>query len=101
MISMGFTVCLVWHRDDGKLAPIVTADPGIAFETVVSALRGCGLKTGVYKISDRMSKGGEGLHPLFLKPDMDGNMSLILRFQSNRERIKCRDLRFLCWGTKS
>ena len=71
--SLSFSVCLLWHGGGDRLDPIIDADPGVAFEAVVATLRGCGLDTSVFKLSDRMSKGREGAQRPFLEPDMDGD----------------------------
>jgi|GEM_PF-970789 len=71
--SLSFTVCLVWQGGGDKLDPIVDADPGVAFDTVVATMRGCGLDTAKFKLSDRMSGGREGAQRPFLEPDMDGD----------------------------
>lgn len=73
MISLSFTACLVWQGGGDRLDPIVDADPGVAFDTVVATMRGCGLDTGLFKLSDRMSKGREGAQRPYLDPDMDGD----------------------------
>lgn len=73
MTAMAFQVCLVWQGGGDRLDPIVSADPGVAFETVVSAMIGCGLDTRTHRLSDRMSKGREGGQRPYLEPDMDGD----------------------------
>lgn len=71
--SFSFSVCLLWQGGGERLDPIVDADPSVAFETVVATMRVCGLDTSVFKLSDRMSKGREGLQRPYLEPDMDGD----------------------------
>lgn len=71
--SLSFSVCLIWQGGGDRLDPIVSADPGVAFEAVVATMRGCGLDMSVFKLSDRMSKGREGAQRPYLKPDMDGD----------------------------
>lgn len=71
--SLSFTVCLIWQGGGDRLDPIVDADPGVAFDAVVAAMRGCGLDTREFKLSDRMSKGREGAQRPYLEPDMDGD----------------------------
>ncbi len=71
--SLSFSVCLIWQGGGDRLDPIVDADPGVAFDAVVATMRGCGLDTSVFKMSDRMSKGREGAQRPFLEPDMDGD----------------------------
>lgn len=71
--SLSFSVCLIWQGGGERLDPIVDADPGVAFDVVVATMRGCGLDTSVFKLSDRMSKGREGAQRPFLEPDMDGD----------------------------
>lgn len=71
--SLSFSVCLIWQGGGERLDPIVDADPGVAFDAVVATMRGCGLDTSVFKLSDRMSKGREGAQRPFLEPDMDGD----------------------------
>lgn len=73
MISLTFSACLIWQGGGDRLDPIVDADPGVAFETVVATMRGCGLNSDEFKISDRMSKGREGAQRPFLEPDLDGD----------------------------
>lgn len=50
--SLSFTVCLVWQGGGDRLDPIVDADPGVAFEKIVATMRGCGLDTTVFKLSE-------------------------------------------------
>ncbi len=71
--SLAFSACLVWQGGGERLSPLVDSDPGVAFENVVATMRGCGLDTSTFKISDRMSKGREGAQRAFLDPDMDGD----------------------------
>lgn len=73
MTSLAFSVCLVWQGGGDKLDPIVVADPGVAFDGVVSAMIGCGLDTAIYRLSDRMSHGREGGQRPYLEPDLDGD----------------------------
>lgn len=73
MTSLEFSACLVWQGGGERLDPIALADPGVAFEKVVSGLIGCGLDTDIYKASDRMSKGREGGQNAYLEPDLDGD----------------------------
>ncbi len=72
-MSITFSVCLIWQGGGERLDPIVESDPGVAFERVVATMRGCGLDTSVYRLSDRMSKGREGAQRPFLEPDLDGD----------------------------
>jgi len=71
--SLSFSVCLIWQGGGERLDPIVDADPGVAFDAVVATMRGCGMDTSVFKLSDRMSKGREGAQRPYLEPDMDGD----------------------------
>lgn len=73
MISLDFSACLIWQGGAERLDPMTVADPGVAFENVVSGLIGCGLDTGQFKASDRMSQGREGGQSPYLKPDLDGD----------------------------
>lgn len=71
--SLSFSVCLLWQGGGERLDPIVDADPGVAFDAVVATMRGCGVDTVKFKLSDRMSRGREGAQRPFLEPDMDGD----------------------------
>lgn len=73
MTSLSFSACLIWQGGGDRLDPIVDADPGVAFAEVAATMRGCGLDTGAFKLSDRMSKGREGLQRPYLEPDLDGD----------------------------
>ena len=72
-VSMDFTVCLVWQGGGDRLPPIVDAEPGVAFERVVTQMKACGLDTAVYRLSDRMSQGSERGQAPYLEPDLDGD----------------------------
>lgn len=64
-------VCLVWVAPADRLPPSVDADPGVAFASVIAEMKGCGLDTGIYKLSDRMAAGRERGQAPFLRPDLD------------------------------
>lgn len=71
--AMAFTACLAWTGAGVRHDPIVDVDPGVAFASAVAEMKGCGLDTQVYKLSDRMASGGErGSEPI-LRPDLDGD----------------------------
>lgn len=71
--AMTIEACLVWTGGGARLDPIVDADPGVAFASAVAEMKGCGLDTGLYKLSDRMAQGAErGADPM-LRPDLDGD----------------------------
>ncbi|MEM9899559.1 MAG: hypothetical protein AAF742_09305, partial [Pseudomonadota bacterium] len=57
--SLDAEVCLVWRSHNDRLPPIVDADPGVAFEAVIAEMKGCGLDTEMYRLSDRMAAGSE------------------------------------------
>ena len=69
--SIEIKVCLVWTVPPDRLPPIVDADPGVAFGTVIAEMKGCGLDTGTYRLSDRMAAGSERGQAPFLRPDLD------------------------------
>lgn len=73
MVALTFRVCLTWFGGGEKPDPIVVADPGIAFETVVSDMKKCGLDFRTYRLSDRMAGGREGGQSPWLDGDMDGD----------------------------
>ena len=73
MISLEFSACLNWPAPPDHQLPLVLADPGVAFETVVSAMIGCGFDQTRYRLSDRMAQGREGGQAPFLEPDLDGD----------------------------
>lgn len=73
MTSLTFTACIVWHAPSGKLAPLVSADPGVAYETAVSTILGCGFDKETYQLSDRMVQGREDGQRPYLEPDLDGD----------------------------
>lgn len=64
-------VCLVWVARADRLPPIVDADPGVAFASVIAEMKGCGLDSESYKLSDRMAAGSERGQAPFLRPDLD------------------------------
>lgn len=71
--EMKFTVCLVWQGGGDRLEPIVEADPGIAFDSLLAEMKACGLDTSLYRLSDRASGRSEGYQAPYLTPDMDGD----------------------------
>ncbi len=69
--SMSFTGCLVWLTKPDRLPPIIDADPGVAFDAAVAEMKGCGLDTATYRLSDRMAGGSERGQAPMLRPDLD------------------------------
>lgn len=88
MVSLTFQVCLTWFGDGEKPDPIVVADPGVAFDTVVSDMKTCGLDFRAYRLSDRMAGGREGGQSPWLNADMDGdgNADLVVSVRRLRDR---------------
>ncbi len=73
IVQMDFRVCLVWQGGGDRLDPIALADPGVAFQTLIAEMTGCGLDTSAYRLSDHASGWREGYQQAFLTPDMDGD----------------------------
>lgn len=71
--SLAFTVCLVWKGGGDSLAPIVDDDPSVAFDAAVATMKGCGLDTALFAVSDHMGKRADFVQSAFLTPDMDGD----------------------------
>lgn len=71
--SLSFTVCLIWKGGGDRLAPIVDEDPKVVFDNAVATMKGCGLDTALFAVSDRMGMRTDIAQSPFLKPDMDGD----------------------------
>ena len=71
--SLTFTVCLIWKGGGDRLAPIVDENPKVAFEAAVATMKGCGLDTALYAVSDRMGMRTDLAQSAYLTPDMDGD----------------------------
>lgn len=73
MMSLEFSACLNWPSPPDRQSPLVSADPSVAFETVASAMIGCGFDQARFSMSDRMAQGRQGGQAPYLKPDLDGD----------------------------
>ncbi len=88
MTALTFRVCLTWFGGSEKPDPVVVADPGVAFEKLVSGMKACGFDFRAYRLSDRMAGGREGGQAPWLDVDMDGDGSADLVVPVTRLRDK-------------
>lgn len=101
MNSLSFHACLTWQALPQKLDPIISADPGVAFETVVSAMLGCGFDDQTYKLSERMADGLDGGQAAFLHPDLDGDRIVDIAIPITRRSDDAPGIALCLLGTKT
>lgn len=73
LTGLSFTVCLIWQSGGDRLAPIAEPNSEIASEAAVATMKGCGLDTSQFTISDRMRNRRDATQSTHLNPDMDGD----------------------------
>jgi hypothetical protein len=74
MTFMTFSGCLEWNTGAAQAPGLMqTAKPGAAYVELIEAKEDCGLDPAVYRLSDRMAGGREGMQNPYLTPDMDGD----------------------------
>lgn len=73
LLTLDFSVCMVWQGGGDRLDPIAVLDSGAAFETATSSMIGCGLDASQFQPSDRMAHGRAGSQDPYLEADLDGD----------------------------